>query len=269
MDNDVDADLALLALWEHAHERGEGSDLARALSGGCELCSLLDDPHRTPSPRHWAMARYRHAAVRAMAIAVLPVSACPPWIQRVPQRPALLFVRGDVRLLFRSAVAVVGARRASAEPEKWAYECARKAARDGWVVVSGGACGIDAAAHNGAMDGGSQTIAYLGVAADRIYPKSNAALFLRLLRQGGALVSEHPPRSATFRYDHSRRNRLIAGHASRLIVAEAAVGSGSLGTAAVASRLGVPIWVPPRRIGGARGGIDSLLLEGRARVMEL
>jgi len=266
MSSDVSPELALLALWEGARVSAKRARLIAALVSGRSATLLVEAPEFRPTSRDWAMARRRYLAVRAMGIAVLPAPVLPTWVTRAPPSPCMLFARGNVELLHRPAIGIVGARNARPATVKWAYDCALQAARQGWVVASGGARGIDAAAHAGAIDAGGQSVAYLGVAADRIYPKSNTNLFARLLRHGGLLVSEHPPRSRTFGYEHARRNRFIAAHASQLFVVEAAFGSGSLGTADYASRLEVPIWVPPREIGGARGGIDALLLAGRARV---
>jgi len=165
-------------------------------------------------------------------------------------------------------VAIVGARQAAASARTWAEGLARHVAGHGALVVSGGAYGIDAAAHAGALASDGRTVAYLGTAADRIYPRVHAGLFARILEQGGALVAEHPPGASTFKSAHALRNRFIAGHASHVVIAEAALESGSLGTAAYARKLGRRIWVPPTTVGGERAGIERLLRDGVAEVLE-
>jgi len=135
-------------------------------------------------------------------------------------------------------------------------------------VVSGGARGIDGAAHRGALAAGAPTLAYLGVAVDRIYPSRHRPLFARILRDGGALVSEHPPRATTRKWAHADRNRFIAAQSRRIYVAEADEGSGSLGTTDWANRLGVEVLVSPPGVAEKRAGLDALVAAGRARFAE-
>ncbi len=206
------------------------------------------------------------AALAWAHIHVVPIWNWPWQLARArPLAPALM-VRGDVGLLWRSGVGIVGARRAHGSAESWARHVARGHVLRGELVVSGGARGVDTAAHLGALDAGGQTLAYIGAAADCIYPKHNRGLFLRILQSGGALVSEHLPLSKTYKGAHALRNRFIAAHASRLYVAEADVDSGSLGTAGFAKRWGVPVLVPPADIGVRRAGIAALIAEGAAVV---
>jgi DNA processing protein len=120
------------------------------------------------------------------------------------------------------------------------------------------ALGIDAAAHRGAMSEKGATIAFLGVAIDRIYPTEHLDLFRDIVQRGGALVSEHPSMSTTYAYDHAKRNRLIAAQSRSVIVAEAGVASGAMVTARDAQKLGRLLYVPPEAIGGERGGIQEL-----------
>jgi DNA processing protein len=176
----------------------------------------------------------------------------------------MLFVRGNAEALARPAVGIVGARDARRDAEAWAFERAAEAAVAGHVVASGGARGIDAAAHQGALRAGGTTVAYLGVPADRIYPRGNERLFRAMLEGGGALVSEHPPGVSTPAFEHAKRNRFIAAHASRLYIAEARASSGTLATARYARRHGVPVLVSPPGVGAQRDGIDMLLAKGWA-----
>lgn len=199
-----------------------------------------------------------------MNIHLVPVWELPSPLTRLRPLPPMLFVRGDATLLRRLAVAVVGAREAASAGQEWAVERAREAARAKLLLVSGGARGIDAAAHAGAMAEGGQTLAYLGVAADRIYPDHNRRLFERILVRGGALVSEHPPGATTYNVDHAKRNRFIAAHSLLVFVVEADAHSGSLGTARLAQKYGVPVQVAPPALGGKQTGLDILRLEGWA-----
>jgi DNA processing protein len=162
-----------------------------------------------------------------------------------PRFPARLTATGwcrelDVRGTVASgpAVAIVGARAASGAAMERAYAIARHCAMRGVHVVSGGALGIDGAAHRGALAGGGTTTVVLGNGIDIAYPVRHAALFEQVVASGGALVSMFPcgtePRRETF----PQRNRLIAALADVVIVIEADVRSGSLSTARAARELG-------------------------------
>jgi len=229
------------------------------------LDEVARDPELRPGPRALRLAARQARALAVLGIDTLPAPEIPARLARARPTPPALFVRGDATLLARRAVAIVGARDASPGPTAWAARVAAQVARAGLLVVSGGARGIDAAAHRATLDAGQPTVVYLGVQADRIYPRFHRRLFERVLTRGGALVSEHPPLVMAFPAGHSARNRFIAAQADVVIVVEAGEGSGSLGTAAYARRLGIPVLVPPAAVGGERRGIDGLLAAGAAR----
>ncbi len=166
----------------------------------------------------------------------------------------------------RPPVAVVGTRRASPEALELTREIAHALGRAGALVISGGAYGIDAAAHEGALEAGAPTVAILGTPLDRLYPADHAPLFRRI-REHGALVSELPRGSRVARRFFLARNRLIAAAATVVLVVQAPGRSGALGTAAAAQALGRPLfacpWSPLDEV--AEGGL-TLLAEGRARL---
>lgn len=259
----LDATHALLAVMAEHHPRRADLVAALVLAGDASL--LADSPAWRPSAGAIRRAGRQLAAIDALGIHVVPLWQLPPRLARVRPLPPALFVRGSPVILERRAVAVVGARKASPGPLAWASACATAAAREGWLVVSGGARGIDGAAHRAALAAGSPTVVFLGVAVDRVYPAVHRRLFERVLASGGAIVSEHPPLTPSFAASHQQRNRFIAAHAEHVLVAEAAETSGSLGTATHARRLGVPVWVPPPAVGGERAGIELLLRAGHAR----
>lgn len=258
MDSGLHTLLALIA------QSGSRVALTRALLASSPG-EVARDPELRPGPRALRLAARQARALAVLGIRTLSAVEIPPRLARVRPIPPALFVRGDATLLARPAVAIVGARDASPGPTAWAARIAAVAARAGLLVVSGGARGIDAAAHRATLDAGEPTVVYLGVQADRIYPRFHRRLFERVLAQGGALVSEHPPLVTAFPAGHSARNRFIAAQADVVIVVEAGPGSGSLGTAAFARRLGIPVLVPPAAVGGERRGIDGLLAAGAAR----
>jgi DNA processing protein len=160
--------------------------------------------------------------------------------------PIALWVRGAVRLdeVTERSVGVVGARAATAYGEHVAGELGHQLGERGWTVVSGGAFGIDGAAHRGALAAGVPTVAVLSCGVDRPYPAGNGALFSRIA-ETGLLVSEWPPGCAPLRHRFLVRNRLIAALTRGTVVVEAAARSGAQATAKRAQKLGRPVLVVP------------------------
>ncbi|RBY96711.1 DNA-protecting protein DprA [Blastococcus sp. TF02-8] len=160
--------------------------------------------------------------------------------------PLALWVRGAARLdeVTDRSVGVVGARAATAYGEHVAGEFGHQLGERGWTVVSGGAFGIDGAAHRGALAAGAPTVAVLSCGVDRPYPAGNGALFHRIV-DDGLLVSEWPPGCAPLRHRFLVRNRLIAALTRGTVVVEAAARSGAQATALRARKLGRPVLVVP------------------------
>jgi len=156
--------------------------------------------------------------------------------------PWALWVRGtlDLRLTALRSVAVVGARASTRYGERVASQLGTDLAESGWAVVSGGAFGIDKAAHLGALAARGLTCAVLACGVDLAYPPSHDALFARIAADG-LLLSEVPPGSAPHRTRFLVRNRVIAALTRGTVVVEAALRSGSLSTAHEAERLGRPV----------------------------
>ena len=227
----------------------------------------LEDAPWVPSGAQVQLAQRQALALRALRITALVGSEVPARLRAARPCTPCLFVRGDPALMQASAVALVGSRRACGEAVQWAARHAQACARDGQVVVSGGARGVDAAAHAGALAAGGRTLAYVGCAVDTVYPQENRALFQRILTRGGAIVSEHPPMTQGAAWHHAARNRFIAAHAHTLMVVEAAEKSGTLGTARWAHRLKRTILVSPVGVAKQRGGIEMLLDKGMASVV--
>jgi DNA processing protein len=146
--------------------------------------------------------------------------------------PFALWVRGehDLAAASRRSVAIVGARASTGYGEYVAAELALGAAEHGWAVVSGGAYGIDGAAHRGALSAGGVTVAVLACGVDVAYPRGHTALIERIATTG-LVLSEWPPGCAPMRHRFLVRNRVIAALTAGTVVVEAAVRSGSLSTA--------------------------------------
>jgi len=187
----------------------------------------------------------------------------PRILQALRRSPKTLWFWGD-RLPDPDAsgpapVAIVGSRKASGSGCGTARTMAATLAWAGHAVVSGGAFGIDAAAHEGALDAqAAPTFAFLGCGIDVVYPDRHAALFARI-RRSGCLISEFGPGVAPRKQQFPARNRLIAGLARAVVVVEAAPRSGALGTATLARRMGRIVLAVP-----GSPGTDALVRAGHA-----
>jgi len=191
----------------------------------------------------------------------------PQALLQTADPPLLLYLEGQRRLLGDNALAVVGSRNPTAQGRDNAEAFAHALGAAGLCIVSGLAQGIDAAAHLGALSAGAGTIAFVGTGLDQVYPPRNKAL-ARQIADSGLLVSEYalgtPPLAANF----PRRNRLIAGVSLGCLVVEAALRSGSLITARLASEAGREVFAIPGSIHSAQSrGCHALIRQG-AKLVE-
>lgn len=181
--------------------------------------------------------------------------------------PAMLWVRGDPRSLTNTgrAVALVGARAATSYGEHMARELSGDLALTGHTIVSGGAYGIDGAAHRAALGVGGDTVAFLAGGVDRAYPAGHTQLLSDIVGQG-AVVSEVPCGSAPTKWRFLARNRLIGALGAATVVVEAGWRSGSLNTAGHAAALGRPLGAVPGPVtSAASAGCHRMLREYDAR----
>jgi DNA processing protein len=178
--------------------------------------------------------------------------------------PDAFRVVGDLPKL-GCAVSIVGTRHADEEALDFAYELAREAVLHGVVVVSGGAIGVDRAAHEGAIDGGGRTVVVLPSGLDDPYPPANRDLFERVLG-AGCLLTEVEDGVAAQPGRFLRRNRLIAALGGTTVVVQAPARSGALSTARFAGRLGRQILAVPASPWDPRGSGNLRLLRGGARI---
>jgi len=191
----------------------------------------------------------------------------PPMLRHIHGPPPLLAILGAGDILRRDAVAIVGARNASAPGRTLTGKLAGELGRAGYVVVSGLARGIDAAAHAAALETG--TIAVLAGGLDRIYPDQNLPLAEDILANAGALVSEMPLGHIPRARDFPRRNRLISGIARGVVIIEAAKRSGSLITARFALEQNREVFaVPGSPLDPRAEGVNSLIREGATLTRE-
>ena len=214
------------------------------------------------APRLLEDARAR--GIRALA----PGSAdFPTALASIPDPPLVIWLRGV--LPHGPALAIVGARRASARGLESARGFATELARAGVAVISGLAYGIDSAAHEGALDGRGHTVAVLASGLDHVTPTGRTLLAERILAAGGAWLSERPPGEDARPYHFPERNRLISGLAAATLIVEAREKSGSLWTARHALEQGRDVLVVPGPIDsdGCRGS-NRLLRDGATPILE-
>jgi len=239
--------------------------VAARLAEGRDPASLL----RSHSPDPAAVG----AQLDAMGLRlVLPGDEGWPLAPNPPDPPcAWLFVSGPSPPWAGASVAVVGGRRASPLRQAAARSIGAGLAGAGWCVVSGGAVGVDAAAHAGALDAGGRTVVVLGCGLDVPYPRANTGLFTRVRAAGGTLVSEHPPATQPRAANFLPRNRLIAALAAAVVVVEAAEDSGSLSTARAAGSRGAGhvLVLPGAPWDPGAAGCNQLIRDGATLVRSL
>ena len=190
----------------------------------------------------------------------------PARLKMIDDPPPVVSMRGKLEILQRPLVAIVGSRNASAAGVKFTERMARDLGDAGYVVVSGLARGIDAAAHRASI--GTGTIAVLAGGHDRIYPADHVGLLERLLPEGVA-ISEMPFTWEPRAHDFPRRNRIISGLSVGVIVVEAARRSGSLITARLAGEQGREVFaVPGSPLDPRNEGTNGLLKQGATPVTE-
>lgn len=188
----------------------------------------------------------------------------PPLLAAIDQPPPVLWAIGNLSMLHRSAIAIVGARNASALGLRTARNLARDLGQSGQVIVSGLARGIDAAAHEAALETG--TVAVMAGGVDWIYPPENQRLAARIA-ESGALVSECPMGMEPTSRHFPRRNRLVSGLARGVLLIEAATRSGSLITARYALEQGREAMACPGAPEDPRaGGCNQLIRDGAALI---
>jgi DNA processing protein len=242
------------AAWRELTDRRTAEALGRIPEGLNELLTRTRQwlEEAAPYPRH---------------ILLLGDPRYPRLLLELADPPLLLYATGQLALLDRAAVAVVGSRNPTAQGHENARAFAKALSQAGVCVVSGLAQGIDAAAHEGALEGSGSTIAVVGTGLDRLYPRKNLALG-QLIAESGLLLSEYalgtPPLAAHF----PQRNRIIAGLGLGTLVVEAALQSGSLITARLAIESGRDVMAIPGSIHSPQArGCHALIKQG-AKLVE-
>ena len=189
----------------------------------------------------------------------------PVLLRTMPKPPGRLYARGDLGLLSKPAVAIVGSRCCSASARTMAYNLARDIASCGWCVVSGLARGVDTAAHQGALASGVQgsTVAVFGTGIDVVYPVQNTKLAHAIVDAGGLWLTAFSPGTRPLPAHFPQRNRIVAGLARATIVVQAKRASGSMITARMAADMGREVLaVPGRATDPLAAGTHDLIRQG-------
>ena len=225
-----------------------GTEAASALASGAAAAAV-------ERSLVWASAGNHH-------ILTLADEDYPRLLLETADPPPLFYAIGNLGLHNRKALAIVGSRNGTAQGLRNAEAFAKAFSQGGLTIVSGLALGIDAAAHRGGLAGAGSTIAVLGTGVDIVYPQGNAALFGDIAERG-LLVSEYALGTPSVAHHFPRRNRIISGLAHGCLVVEAALGSGSLITARLATEQGREVFAIPGSIHSPLSkGCHSLIKQG-------
>lgn len=193
----------------------------------------------------------------------------PPLLREIPDRPAKLYLRGLLPPPDHTFICIVGSRRTTQYGERILHKLVSGLAGYPITVVSGLAWGTDANAHKAALDVGLPTIAVLpsGLNDDVLYPSMNRSLAKRILKSGGALVSENPLDFKAMLHSFPERNRIAAGMSKATLIVEAGEKSGTLITARLALDYNREVLVVPHELGRENGmGCNSLIHQGATLV---
>jgi DNA processing protein len=248
----VDGPAAALAEARRREDRA-AEDLAEAARTGVRLVTPEDQEWPDEAIRTMQIGYLRERAERAAGL---------PARDRVELTPPLaLWALGAARLdeVLARSVSIVGSRSATPYGEHVSADLAHGLASRRWTVVSGGAFGIDGAAHRGALAAAGTTVAIVAGGLRDPYPCGHSGLFRRIARDG-VLISELPPDATPQRHRFLVRNRLIAGLTAGTVVVEAGVRSGALSTARQALRMGRPVMAVPGPVTSAESaGVHEML----------
>lgn len=239
-----------------------GEDLSRIL-----LLRLLDHWDRAFSSAQQLIGRHLENKVVPVA---LTDARYPPLLKLIPDPPPLLFIRGNIETLsLVDTVAIVGTRDATERGREVASRVAKYFGKNGYVIVSGLAKGIDTAAHKGALEAGARTIAVLGTALDQIYPAENRPLADRIANDSGALVTELPLGRKSFRNAFVQRDRIQSGMSLAVVPVQTDIAGGTMHTVKFAEMQGRLLF-SPKPLESEQGlrqyaGIFELIRTSRAR----
>ena len=255
----------LLAAFGSAQAVAHASPASRqAVVGSRTVLSPV--PHESHAEQVGAAQRWL-AGGPARRLMTLGDADFPPLLLQTADPPLWLYLEGQASLLQAPGLALVGSRQATPQGLQNARAFAKDLAGQGWVIVSGLAAGIDAAAHEGALAAQGATIAVVGTGLDQVYPRAHQKLAQRIATQG-LMVSEFPLGTPPLGANFPMRNRIIATLTRGTLVLEAAPQSGSLITARLAVEAGREVFAVPGSIHSPQSRGCHLLLKQGAKLVE-
>ena len=192
----------------------------------------------------------------------------PKLLKQIYDPPLVLFIQGNKRLLNRPQLAIVGSRNASIEAREVSFALAQELSQSHFVVTSGLALGVDAAAHKGTLSVSEATIAVVATGLDSIYPSRHKQLAQNILKKQGAIVSEFLPGTQARAGHFPKRNRIISGLSVGVLVVEATIKSGSLITARCAIEHNREVFAIPSSINNAQAKGCHWLIKQGAKLVE-
>jgi DNA processing protein len=223
---------------------------------------LFDGKGRSAAETEWVRVREQEAAIVTFG--------CPEYPERLREiydPPPVLWVRGDVRLLARPSIAIVGTRHPTPYGLGIAEMLARDLAARNLLIVSGMARGIDSCAHKGALTARMPTLAVWGTGIDVVYPKENKKLAEEILSTGGAIVSELPMGTFPAPQNFPRRNRILSGISVGVLVVEAAENSGTRVTARCALEQNRDLFAVPGNVTNKGSWTPNTLIKQGAKLV--
>ena len=188
---------------------------------------------------------WKKLAFSGMRLVLLDTPEYPQLLKEISHPPLGIYIRGESPKPDKIPIAIVGTRKATNDGKTITRNFAGELAKAGFAIISGLAFGIDASAHEGCLDVGGATVAVLASGINIISPRTNARLAERILKNGGAIISEYPPGSEAQPYRFLERNRIISGLSKGVLVIEAPESSGALATVRFATEQNRDVFIVP------------------------
>ncbi|MDX1671755.1 MAG: DNA-processing protein DprA [Balneolaceae bacterium] len=193
----------------------------------------------------------------------------PTLLKEIYDPPVLLWIKGNEQILSMDSIAIVGTRSATRYGKKMATRFSGELVREGYLVISGLAYGIDGAAHRAALDSGGYTVAVLGSGIDRIYPAGHRSLAREIIENDGAVITEYPPGTAPDAGNFPMRNRVVSGMSLGTLVVESGLEGGSMITAGLALDQNREVFVVPHNLDNRHGaGCNDLIKKGAGKLVQ-
>jgi DNA processing protein len=192
----------------------------------------------------------------------------PSFLKNIPYPPVILFLKGNLDLLYLKKIAIVGSRKADETAKKWTYNLAQDFVKKDYVIVSGGAVGVDYSAHKGALDAAGKTICVLGSGFFRMFPEEHFSLFKEISIKG-LLISEHLPNFPGSAIALVQRNRITSGISDAIVMVASGQRGGAMIQTKIAYEQRIPIFCPNRSLNLLPNeGLPQIINEWKGKEIE-